>query len=137
MDPLTIGADIGGMIVGVPIVAGGILWLTRWRAARKQRRAARELRNWHGYINPHGVSDWRVGLVEDPQRLTARVVLEVIDRSGQPDEGWAHDLRETIKRDGMIARVPTPEEYDFLRYLFKERGYGKGFPIGSQEEQTA
>jgi hypothetical protein len=130
MDLLTIGADIAVMIVGVPVVAAGILWLTRWRAARKQSKAARELRNWHGYINPHGLSNWDVRLVEDPQSLTARVVIEVIDRDGQPDAGWANDLRETIKRDGMIARVPTPEEYDFLRYLYKERGYGKGLPIG-------
>jgi hypothetical protein len=137
MDLLTIGADIAVMIVGVPVVAAGILWLTRWRAARKRLKAARELRNWHGYINPHGVSNWYVRLVEDPQRLTARVVLEVIDRNGDPDEGWAHDLRETIKRDGMIARVPTPEEYDFLRYLYKERGYGKGLPVGSHDELTA
>jgi hypothetical protein len=137
MNLLTIGADIAVMIVGVPVVAAGILWLTRWRAARKRLNAARELRNWHGYINPHGVSDWYVRLVEDPQTLTARVVLEVIDRNGEPDEGWAHDLRETIKRDGMIARVPTPEESDFLRYLYKERGYGKGLPVGSQDELTA
>jgi len=137
MDPLTIGADIGAMIVGVPVVAGGILWLTRWRAARKQRKAARELRNWHGYIPINGVSDWRVRLVEDPQSLSARVVLEVVDRDGKPDPSWAHDLRETIKRDGMIARVPTPEEYDFLRYLHKERGYGKGLPVGWQDEVTA
>jgi hypothetical protein len=137
MDPFTIGADIGAMIVGVPAIAAGIDWLRHGRAARKQRKAARELRNWHGYIHPNGISDWYVRLVEDPQTVTARVVLEVIDRNGEPDGSWAHDLRETIKRDGMIARVPTPEEYDFLRYLYKERGYGKGLPVGSQDELTA
>jgi hypothetical protein len=137
MNLFIIGDDIAVMIVGVPVVAAGILWLTRWRGARKRRRAALEQRNWHGYINPHGVSDWRVRLAEDPQTLTARVVLEVIDRSGGLDPGWAHDLRETIKRDGMIARVPTPEEYDFIRYLFKERGYGKGLPVGSDDGVTA
>lgn len=137
MDPFTIGADIGAMIVGVPVVAAGILWLTRWRAARKQRKAAIELRNWHGYIHPSGISDWYVRLAEDPQTVTARVVLEVIDRNGESDGARANDLRETIKRDGMVARVPTPEEYDFLRYLHKERGYGTGFPVGSQDELTA
>lgn len=62
--------------------------------------------------------------------------MEVIDRNGEPNGARAHDLRETIKRDGMVARVPTPEEYDFLRYLYKERGYGRGFPVSSQDELT-
>ena len=137
MDPLTIGADIGAMIVGVPVVAAGFDWLRRGRAARKRRKAATERRNWQGYIHPGGISDWRVRLAEDPQTVTARVVLEVIDRNGKPDGSWAHDLRETINRDGMLARVPTQDEYDFLRYLYKERGYGTGFPVGSQDEVTA
>jgi hypothetical protein len=136
MDPFTIGADIGAMIVGVPVVAAGMVWLTRQRDARKQRKALTELRNWHGYIHPNGISDWYVRLEEDPQTVTSRVVLEVVDRNGEPNGARAHDLRETIKRDGMVARVPTPEEYDFLRYLYKERGYGAGFPVGSQDELT-
>lgn len=137
MDPFTIGADIAAMIVGVPVVTAGILWLMRGRAARKRRKGAIELRNWHGYIHPGGISDWYVRLAEDPQYVSSRVVLEVIDRDGEPNGGRAHDLRETIKRDGMVARVPTPEEYDFLRYLYKERGYGTGFPVGSQDELIA
>jgi hypothetical protein len=42
----------------------------------------------------------------------------------------AHEIRETVRRDGMIARVPNPEEYDFLRFLHKKFGYGKGRPVG-------
>jgi hypothetical protein len=78
-----------------------------------------------------------VRLAEDPQAVTSRVVLEVADRNGKPNGARADDLLETIKRDGMLARVPTPEEYDFLRCLHKERGYGVGFPVGSQDELTA
>jgi hypothetical protein len=136
MNLFTIGADIGAMIVGVPVVAAGLVWLMRRRDARKQRKAAYELRNWHGYIHPSGISDWYVRLAEDPQYVTPKVVLEVIDRNGEPDGARAHDLRETIKGDGMVARVPTPEEYDFLRYLYKERGYGSGFPVSSQDGLT-
>jgi hypothetical protein len=38
----------------------------------------------------------------------------------------AHGLRETIKLDGMLARVPTEQEFAFLKFLHKELGYGKG-----------
>jgi hypothetical protein len=136
MNVFTIGADIGAMIIGVPVVAAGFLWIGRWRAARKQRKAATELRNWSGYVLLGGISNWYVRLVEDPQTLSSRVVLEVIDRDGKPDPGWASNLRGTVKRDGQLARVPKPEEYDFLKYLHKERGYGKGFPVGWQDENA-
>jgi hypothetical protein len=38
-------------------------------------------------------------------------------------------MRINIERDGMLSRSPTPAEFDFLKALRKERGYGKGFPI--------
>lgn len=57
------------------------------------------------------------------------MVLNVVDRDGEPNASRAHDLRQAIIGDGMLARVPTPEEYDFLKAQRKECGYGKGFPV--------
>jgi hypothetical protein len=129
MDLMTAGADIATMLTGASAVTAAATWLTvRWKA-RKQEKAATADRNWHGYIPTNGIADWRLRLAEDPQVVTPRVVLEVIDRNEEPDGSRANDLREQIKRDGMVARVPTPEEYDFLRALHKERGYGEGYPI--------
>jgi hypothetical protein len=130
MDWMTTGADIATMATGLSAVTAAATWLAgRWRAWQREKAAEGD-RNWHGYILTNGISDWRVRLVEDPQEVTARVVLEVIDANGDPDGGWAHDLRETVRRDGMIARAPNPEEYDFLRFLHKKFGYGKGRPVG-------
>jgi hypothetical protein len=64
-------------------------------------------------------------------------VLDVVDRNGEPDPGMAHSLREIVKGDGMLARVPTPEEYDFLKAQRKERGYGKGSPSAEATEANA
>jgi len=73
------------------------------------------------------ISSWHVALVEEPKTPSARVVLEVRQGGpdGKPDEARAHDLREQIKADGMVARVPTPAEYAFLGDLHKKLGYGK------------
>jgi len=129
MDGWTIEADVGGMLTGLSVLTATIVWTrTQWRD-RQQRKAATAHRNWHGYVMPEGIEDWYVRLVEDPRSPTARVVLDVVDRDGEPDVARAPDLRETVKRDGMLARVPTPEEYDFLKAQRKERGYGKGFPV--------
>jgi len=38
----------------------------------------------------------------------------------------ADSMRETVKRDGMLARVPTEQEFAFLNFLHKKLGYGKG-----------
>jgi hypothetical protein len=96
---------------------------------RREQKAAIAERNWHGYIDTGGISDWPVRLAEDPKEVTATVVLNVVDRDGEPDASRAQDLRQTIIEDGMLARVPTPEEYDFLKTQRKERGYGKGFIV--------
>lgn len=71
------------------------------------------------------------GPVDGPsQATTATVVLEVIDDEGAPDANWAHNLRQRIEEDGMVARVPSKEERDFLIALRGERGYGHGgYPI--------
>ena len=130
MDPFTIGADIGGMIVGVPVVAAGIVWLIRRRDAPKQRRAATDLRSWHGYVMPENAYASYVRLADGTDVSAGRIVLDVLDQEGgKPDAVLAEGLRRVIVRDGMISSVPTPAEYDFLRQLCTERGYGKGVLI--------
>jgi hypothetical protein len=62
-------------------------------------------------------------------RVSARVVLEVLGGDGQSDSDLANNMRITVERDAMLARVPTPGEYAFLADLARERGYGKGFPV--------
>jgi hypothetical protein len=129
MDGWTIGTDIATMLTGLSVLTATIVWTrTQWRDW-SQRKAAIAQRNWHGYVMPEGISDWYVRLVEDPKTPTATVILNVVDRDGTPDASRAENLRQTIIGDGMLARVPTPEEYDFLRAQRKERGYGKGFPV--------
>jgi hypothetical protein len=38
----------------------------------------------------------------------------------------AHRLRLAIESDGTLARVPTEQEFAFLKFLHKELGYGRG-----------
>lgn len=129
MDGWTIGTDIATMLTGLSVLTATIVWTrTQWHGWR-ERKAAIALRNWHGYVMTEGISDWYVRLAEDPQTVTATVILTVVDRNGEPDAQRANDLRLTIAGDGMLARVPTPEEYDFLKAQRKERGYGNGFPV--------
>jgi hypothetical protein len=35
------------------------------------------------------INSWYVRLAEEPTEPSARVVLEVVDRVGKPDEDWA------------------------------------------------
>jgi hypothetical protein len=92
----------------------------------RQERVARSTRSWRGYIEPGGISSWDVRLAEDPREPTARVALDVVGGDGAPDFNMAHNLRQRILGDEKLARAPTPEEWDFLVALRKERGYGKG-----------
>ncbi len=79
---------------------------------------------------PEGINDWFVRVVEDePKTLTARVVLEVVDRDGDPDPAMAHSMRQIAGADGRLARVPSENEWSFLIAQRKERGYGKGAPL--------
>ncbi|MFD8496009.1 hypothetical protein [Amycolatopsis sp. NPDC059657] len=117
----------------VAIAGGGGLagWLAGARSklgAIRQRRRDRRLRTWNGYIDRGMIASWYVGLVEEPTTPTARVVLEVRQGgpNGKPDVNQAHALRQHIKADGMLARVPTSAEYEFLGDLHKHRGYGNG-----------
>lgn len=104
----------------------GHVWIRSQLRDRQARRAALAARNWHGYIELRNINSWYVRLAEEPRTPTARVVLDVTDRNGNPDEHGAHNMRQTIIGDKMLARVPTPEEHDFLAALRKERTYGKG-----------
>jgi hypothetical protein len=61
--------------------------------------------------------------------LTAKVVLEVVDRDGDPDPAMAHSMRQVAEADGRLARAPTEEEWSFLITQRKERGYGNGYPL--------
>ena len=93
-----------------------------------QGRRERRLRTWSGYIPDGMIASWYVSLAEEPTTPIARVGLEVRQggRDGKPDVSGAYALRQYIKADGMLARVPTPAEYEFLRDLHKKRGYGNG-----------
>jgi hypothetical protein len=126
MDVWTAGADIGTMVTGLSAVTAAFVWTRSQVRDWRQQREARSARNWNGYIEVSGINSWYVRLAEDPKEPSARVVLDVIDRDGDPDVNWAQNMRQRIVGDGILARVPTPEEYDFLSALRKERGYGKG-----------
>jgi hypothetical protein len=127
MDPLTIGTDIATMIVGVPVLTAGVVWLLRRRDARTQLKAATKLRSWHGYVAPENAYASYVRVADGTDVTAGRIVVEVLDqRDGKPDAMLAEGMRRIIARDGMISSVPTPEEYAFLRQLRTERGYGRG-----------
>jgi hypothetical protein len=126
MDGWTIGSDIATMLTGLSAVTAAATWLTvRYRAGQTERNLTRA-RNWNGFIMTNGISDWYVRLVDDPKTPAAVVPLEVINRDGTPDPQMAYGLRLAIESDGMLARVPTSQEFTFLKFLHKELGYGKG-----------
>jgi hypothetical protein len=124
MDGLQTAAGVVGLVGG-----GGLAgWIGHGAAkvgSLRQRRRVRRLRTWHGFINLGSISSWYVRLVEEPDAPTARVVLEVCKGpDGKPDVNLAHTMRQHITGDGMLARIPTPTEYEFLRDLHKTHGYG-------------
>jgi hypothetical protein len=127
MDALTAGADIATIATGLSAVTAAYVWIMGRVRDRRQQKAAIAERNWHGYITPGGINGWDVRLAEHPDGPTSRVVLEVL---GTNAENWADNMRQTVLRDGKLSRSPTVEEWEFLMYLYRERGYGKGLPIG-------
>ena len=122
-------ANLATVATGLSALIAAFVWVRKQTEERQERRAAIRSRNWHGYVMPEGINDWFVHLAEDPKTLTARVVLEVVDRNGDPDPAMAHSMREVTKGDGRLARAPTEEEWSFLIAQRKERGYGKGYPV--------
>ena len=126
MDAWTTGADIATMVTGLSVVTAAYVWTRAQMRAWREQRAAKAARNWDGYIEVGGINSWYVRLAEEPTEASARVALEVVDRAGKPDENWAQNMRQHVLGDGMLARPPTPEEYDFQTALRKDRGYGQG-----------
>jgi hypothetical protein len=124
-----IGADVGMMLTGVSAATAAYVWTQGQFRARRERKEAMRLRNWHGYIEVGGINTWFVRLAEEPETPTSRVVLDVVDNDGNQRENEAQNMRQRIINDGRLARAPTKAEWDFLVHLKKARGYGKGLPI--------
>ena len=129
MDWLTTGADTATMATGLSVVTATSVWVRRQYREYRDRGAEKRRRNWHGYIEHGGLNEWFVRLAEDPDTPTERVVLDVVDRRGEPHSARADNLRQAVIRDGQLARVPTPDEYAFLRYLRKKRPASDGIPV--------
>lgn len=129
MDWLTTGADVATMATGLSVVTATIVWVQNQARRWKQERAATRLKNWHGFIAMGQIDTWYVRVAEAPDGPTSRVVLDVINKDGSPNEQLAHTMRQKINADGVLSRSPTPEEFEFLMHLHSEKGYGKGIAI--------
>ena len=82
------GADYATMATGLSALTAAAVWIRgQWREQQARRAAVRN-RNWHAYVMPEGINDWFVRVAEQPETLSARVVLEVVDRDGKPDRRW-------------------------------------------------
>ena len=124
-------ADIAIIIAAVPTFFGGFLWARLQLSKIHDRRTAREVRNWNGYIDRTGVNSWCVKVIEDPDhKWTERVLLDVVDMDGTPNPSMAHALRLFANSDGMLCKYPSEEQWRYLRDLQKDRfNSGQGYPI--------
>ena len=131
MTVLGSGAEIGVIVAALPAATGAVVWTQRQLERRRDRQAARETRNWSGYIMVPGISTWYVSVVEEPGTAwTERVVLDVVNRDGTPNPEMAHLMRLHARGDGTLSRSPTPAQWDFLKDLQKDRfNRGDGYPI--------
>lgn len=131
MSALGTGAQLAVIVAALPAATGAVVWTKRQLDHRRERQAARETRNWSGYIMAPGISTWYVSVVENPEtRWTERVVVDVVNRDGTPNPEMAHVMRLHAKSDGMLSRSPTPAQCDFLLDLEKDRyNRGDGYPI--------
>ncbi len=127
-DLANVSTILGGFSV-FGVFGAGVLWSRKQIRNRRERRAAIELRDWQGYIDVHSINAWRVRLLEEPDSPSARVVLEVVNDKGEPDVNQAQNLRERVANDGMLARVPSVAEREFLTGLYTERRHDGGLPI--------
>ena len=122
------GADYATMAAGLSALTAAFVWVQgQWREQR-ERQAETKVRNWSGYIEPHGISDWFVRVVDDAPMQDAQVTLQVVTADGKPDEQMAGGLLRIVERDGRLASAPTQEQMAFLIALRKER-FGKGYPV--------
>jgi len=131
MSVLATVADIAIVIAAIPALIGAIVWIRTQLERRKERRAAREVRSWNGYVSVAGDDTWFAKVVEDPDnKWTERVILEVLDPDGTPNASMAHGMRIRVNGDGMLSRCPTPDQWDFLKDLQNDRfNGGQGYPI--------
>jgi hypothetical protein len=127
MDNWSIGASIATMATGVSAITAAYVWVRKQIGERRDRKDAVRLRNWNGYIDIHGINNWYVE-VQQPghDEYSAVVVLTVIDRKGNPSPSMANVMRQVISRDGMVCRVPSPDQSAFLAAQRSQRGYGQG-----------
>jgi hypothetical protein len=99
----------------------------------QQRKAARQIRNWNGYIDQANVNSWIVKVVEDPEsKWTHRVTLDVVNEDGTPNPGMAWAMRVRVKGDKTLSQTPTPAQWDYLKDLRDERfsrADGSAYPI--------
>jgi hypothetical protein len=135
MDFLSAGADLGTMLGGLSVLVATIVWTRKQWSDWRQQRALTSHRNWHGYIMTGTLNDWYVRLADDDQQTySGRVVLDVLRTAdGEPDPQMASSMRTMIERDGMLARVPNPAEWAWLKAQEKARR-DTGFPVGVNEE---
>lgn len=123
--------EIAVIVAALPAATGAFVWTQRQRDRLRERRTARETRNWSGYVSAPGIATWYVKVIRDPDtNWTDRVVLDVLNPDGTPNPGMAHTLRLHADGDGMLSRSPTPAQWEFLKDLEKDRfNRGDGYPI--------
>jgi hypothetical protein len=131
MNALGTGAEIAVIVAAIPAATGALVWLQRQWDRLRERRSAREIRNWSGYILAPGVATWYVRVIEEPDtKWTERVVLDVVNQDDTPSPQMAHALRLYANGDRTLSRSPTPAQWEFLKDLQKDRfNRGDGYPI--------
>lgn len=119
------GADLSA-------VTAAIVWTRGQLQERQAPTRARADRNWHGYIDASEISSSYVREVGQPEGAPrSHGVVEVVDRNGNPDDIMASALRARVNGEGILARAPTAEEYEFLADLRKQRHGRGGLPVRS------
>jgi hypothetical protein len=131
MSVLGTGTEIAVIVAAMPAATGAVVWTLRQRDRLRERRTARETRNWSGYVITPGIATWYVKVIKDPDtKWTERVVLDVVNPDGTPSPEMAHALRLYADGDGTLGRSPTPAQWEFLKDLQKDRfNRGDGYPI--------
>jgi len=122
------GADYATMATGLSALSAAYVWIRNQLDVRRARQAETKARNWSGYIEPTGTWDWFVRLIDEPPTPDARVVLQVVQLDGKPDEQMAEGMRRVVMRDGRLASAPTADQMAWLVAMRKER-FGKGYPV--------
>jgi len=115
-------ADAATDAAGQTVLLALAVWVWNQHRARRGEKERTTLRDWEGYVTVGGVTAWRVRVAERPDEPSARVMLEVLDDDGtEPDPNKTHTLRQQLEADRMLAKVPSPEQYEFLKTLTRKR----------------